>query len=110
MRTALFSLLFVVPIVQSQVVECPKFYPWPDTQVAEVPYQHKGTGFIAKAKLAGAGMYTGELNGKGEMQGSVGKLRAAGTSTIASRPASRNGWSASTAVAISPGGSSWIRR
>jgi uncharacterized protein YfiM (DUF2279 family) len=63
------------PAVHAQVIECPKFYPWQDTKLAEVPYQHKGQGFVAKAKLAGAGMYTGEINGRGELMGDSSKVK-----------------------------------
>lgn len=62
-------LSLVISRANAQAVECPTFYPWQDTPIAEVPYQHKGKGFIAKAELSGAGMYTGELNGRGELMG-----------------------------------------
>lgn len=74
MRALLLALL-VAPAVQAQVIECPKFYPWQDTKLAEVPHQHKGAGFVSKAKLSGAGMYTGELNGQGELMGDGKKVK-----------------------------------
>lgn len=74
MRGLLLACL-VAPSVQAQVIECPKFYPWQDTQLAEVPHQHKGQGFVAKAKLSGAGMYIGEVNGQGELMGDGKKVK-----------------------------------
>jgi hypothetical protein len=74
MRAALL-LLALPSVAAAQVIECPKFYPWQDTRISEVPYQHKGVGFIAKAKLSGAGMYEGELNGRGELQGDRRKVK-----------------------------------
>lgn len=75
MRRALLLWVALAPAAQAQVIECPKFYPWQDTPVAEVPYQHKGQGFVAKAKLSGAGMYAGELNGRGELMGDSKKVK-----------------------------------
>lgn len=66
---ALVLAALVAPAVQAQVVECPKFYPWQDTPLAEVPYRHRGQGFVARSVLRGAGMYTGEINGKAELVG-----------------------------------------
>jgi hypothetical protein len=75
MRAAALLLLILAPAAAAQVIECPKFYPWQDTELAEVPYQHKGKGFVAKTKLTGAGMYIGELNGQGELMGAGTKVR-----------------------------------
>lgn len=74
MRALLFACL-LAPAVHAQVIECPKFYPWQDTPLAEVPYQHKGKGIVAKAKLSGAAMYTGEMGGQGELQGDGRKVK-----------------------------------
>jgi hypothetical protein len=66
---ALLIACFITPTVWAQTVECPKFYPSEDTSLAEVPYQHKGKGIVAKGKLTGAGMYIGEPGGQGELRG-----------------------------------------
>lgn len=75
MKPALLLLLALAPAARAQVIECPKFYPWEDTPLAEVPHQHKGKGFVAKSALRGAGMYGGELRGQGELQGDAQKVR-----------------------------------
>jgi hypothetical protein len=69
MKACLLILLAVAPAVRAQVVECPKFYPWQDTVLAEVPYGHKGKGMVTKERLTGAGLTVGEFNGGGDMQG-----------------------------------------
>jgi hypothetical protein len=69
MRAALLFLLALAPQAHAQVVECPKFYPWEDTVLAEVPYRHQGKGVVAKGRLRGATAYTGEFNGQAELQG-----------------------------------------
>jgi hypothetical protein len=74
MRALLFACL-VAPAAHAQVIECPKFYPWQDTPIAEVPHQHKGKGFVAKTKLTGAGMYAGDINGQGELHGEEQKVK-----------------------------------
>lgn len=74
MRALLFACL-IAPVAHAQTIECPKFYPWQDTPLTEVPYQHKGKGVVAKAALSGAGMYTGELGGRGELQGDGKKVK-----------------------------------
>jgi hypothetical protein len=76
MKTLLLALLAVsTSTTYAQVIECPKFYPWQDTRLAEVPPQHKGTGLLAKSRLAGASMYTGELGGQAELQGDGKKVK-----------------------------------
>jgi hypothetical protein len=72
---ALVLAALVAPAVQAHVVECPKFYPWQDTPLAEVPYRHKGQGFVARSVLRGAVMYTGEINGKAELVGDARKMK-----------------------------------
>ena len=69
MRAALLVLLALAPQAYGQVVECPKFYPWEDTVLAEVPYRQEGKGVVAKGRLRGATAYTGEFNGQEELQG-----------------------------------------
>lgn len=72
---ALLLVCLIAPAAAAQVIECPKFYPWQDTQVAEVPYRHKGKGIVAKSKLSGAAMYVGEAGGTGELQGDTRKVK-----------------------------------
>jgi hypothetical protein len=69
MKTVLVVFLLVSGAARAEVVECPKFYPWQDTPLTEIPFQHKGKGIVAKARLSGAGMYVGDFNGEGELQG-----------------------------------------
>jgi hypothetical protein len=75
MKRLILVTLLLGSGVQAQIIECPKFYPWEDTPLAEVPHQHKGKGFIAKARLEGASMYTGAINGHGELQGDRNKVK-----------------------------------
>lgn len=63
MRVGLFLCLIFGPAAHAQVIECPKFYPWQDTVLSEVPEGHKGKGLVLKGRLAGAGMSEGEFNG-----------------------------------------------
>jgi hypothetical protein len=74
-RRALLLWAALAPAAHAQVVECPKFYPWQDTPLAEVPYQHRGQGFVAKSVLRGAVMYTGEINGKAALVGEPHKVK-----------------------------------
>jgi hypothetical protein len=69
MKTLFLIGLLVVPLVQARPIECPKFYPWEDSRLTEVPYQHNGTGIVSKSRLTGAGVFEGELNGRGERVG-----------------------------------------
>jgi len=75
MKAAAVLIVALAPAAHAQIIECPKFYPWQDTPIAEVPYQHAGKGFIARASLSGAGIYTGEINGQGEMHGDRRKVK-----------------------------------
>lgn len=77
MKMLLLALL-AAPAVHAQVTECPKFYPWEDTLLTEVPYQHTGKGLVAKSKLSGASVYAGEWNCKAELIGDSAKV-AGGT-------------------------------
>jgi hypothetical protein len=63
MRKFIFACLILAPSAQAQVFECPKFYPWQDTVMSEVPYQHRGKGIVQKAELSGAGAFLGDFNG-----------------------------------------------
>lgn len=69
MRKILLACLLPAAAVQAQVVECPKYYPWKDTVLSEVPSQHKGKGMVAQQPLTGAGLNVGEFNGGGDIQG-----------------------------------------
>lgn len=74
MRTLLVFLM-LAPAAHAQVIECPKFYPWQDTPISEVPYQHKGQGMLAKTKLSGAGVFTGDMGGNAELIGDRRQVR-----------------------------------
>lgn len=54
MKKLLFACLILTSTAQAQEVACPKFYPWEDTVLAEVPYRHEGKGVVAKEELSGA--------------------------------------------------------
>lgn len=54
MKKLLFPALLLAPMAQAHDVACPKFYPWEDTRLAEVPYRHQGVGIVAKSELTGA--------------------------------------------------------
>ena len=43
-------------------IACPKFYPWEDTVLAEVPYRHSGKGVVKKQELSGAVWMGGDFN------------------------------------------------
>lgn len=75
MNKLVFSSLLLSTAAQAQVVECPKFYPWQDTQLAEVPYQHNGKGIVKKRALSGASGFIGEFNNAGELQGDIRKVK-----------------------------------
>jgi hypothetical protein len=76
MKALVFALLAVsTSTTRAQVTECPRFYPWQDTRLAEVPPQHKGTGVLTKSRLASAAMYAGELGGQAELQGDRQKVK-----------------------------------
>ena len=54
MTKLLFACLILAPAAQAQEVSCPKFYPWQDTVLTEVPYRHNGKGVVPKQELSGA--------------------------------------------------------
>lgn len=60
--------------------------------MAEAPPQHRGAGFVAKTQLTSAGIYEGELNGRGELQGDGQKVKG--------------GWD--TRYGFAPGGDKWL--
>jgi hypothetical protein len=75
MKSLLLASILLASSAGAQVIECPKFYPWQDTPMTEVPFRHTGKGFVAKAKLSGAGMFTGEANGQEELIGDRTKVK-----------------------------------
>jgi hypothetical protein len=71
MKRLLFSCLLLGSTAQAQVFECPKFYPWQDTVLPEVPYKHNGKGVVAKRELTSASVMQDEFNKPwGELYGS----------------------------------------
>lgn len=75
MKRFLFFYLVFTSGAQAQEIPCPKFYPWDDTVLAEVPYQHNGKGVVAKQELSGANWMGGDFNDTfGEMAGGVEKV------------------------------------
>lgn len=64
MRYLLFACLVLASTAKAQEIECPKFYPWQDTVLAEVPYKHNGKGVVAKEELSGASAMGGDFNSK----------------------------------------------
>jgi hypothetical protein len=62
MKRLLFACALFSSAAQAQVYECPKFYPWQDTVLAEVPYQHNGKGIVAKRSLASASVMQDDFN------------------------------------------------
>jgi len=67
--------LILSPAVQAQVIECPKFYPWQDTPLAEVPLKHKGKGVVEKTRLDDATVTAGMVNGGSDLHGSIKKVK-----------------------------------
>jgi hypothetical protein len=76
MNKLLFLCLLFTGAAQAQEIVCPKFYPWEDTVLAEVPYQHTGKGVIKKQELSGANWMGGDFNDTfGEMAGGTDKVK-----------------------------------
>lgn len=74
-RLLLLALCFPLAAL-AEVVECPKFYPWEDTRLAEVPFGHSGMGNVVKSPLAGASMWEREPLSKGaELVGETKKFK-----------------------------------
>lgn len=71
----------------ADVIGCPKFYPWEDTALAEVPFGHSGMGNVVKSPLAGASIWERELLGKGvELVGETNKVRGGSDTKYAFGP------------------------
>jgi hypothetical protein len=76
MKKLLLLCLMFAAAAQAQEIVCPKFYPWEDTVLAEVPYQHTGKGVIKKQELSGANWMGGDFNDTfGEMAGGTDKVK-----------------------------------
>jgi hypothetical protein len=60
----LFACLALSSSAQAQEIACPKFYPWEDTVIAAVPYQHNGQGVVEKQELSGASAMGSSYNVK----------------------------------------------
>jgi hypothetical protein len=76
MKTLLPALALIASGASAEEISCPKFYPSRDTVLSEVPYQHKGKGFVSKQELSGANWMGGELGDtSGEMTGGVTKVK-----------------------------------
>ena len=77
MKAVILACLIVAPVTHAQVIECPKFYPWQDTVLAEVPHGHQGKGLVRKGQLIDAVLNEGEFNQRsfGELQGGRKNLK-----------------------------------
>jgi hypothetical protein len=76
MNKLLLACLILAPAAQAQEVSCPKFYPWQDTVLTEVPYRHVGKGVVPKQELSGASAMGSPYNAPHppiEFQGSTEK-------------------------------------
>lgn len=75
MKLLVFGCLLLASTTRAQTVECPKYYPWEDTAIAEIPYRHNGKGLVKRHRITGASAFIGEMNGAGELQGRRTDLR-----------------------------------
>jgi hypothetical protein len=76
MKRLLVACLLFSTGAQAQEISCPKFYPFEDTVLAEIPYRHSGKGVIKKQELSGANWMAGEFNDTfGEMIGAREKVK-----------------------------------
>jgi hypothetical protein len=78
MKKFQYAWLILASTAQAQEIECPKFYPWEDTVLAEVPYRHNGKGVVARAELTGASAMGSPYNFKPPIEfqgGPVNKVR-----------------------------------
>src|SRR5438067_6761356 len=76
MKRLLIVCLLFAPAAKAQEISCPKFYPWQDTVLPEVPYRHNGKGVLNKQELSGAYWMAGEFNDTfGEMVGEAVKVK-----------------------------------
>lgn len=69
MKRLLFILLCLPLAASATEVQCPKFYPWEDTLLAEVPYKHSGKGVVAREELSSASAMWGDFNTPAEYRG-----------------------------------------
>lgn len=76
MKRLFFVCVVFSTAAQAQEISCPKFYPFEDTALAEVPYQHSGKGILKKQELSGANWMGGDFNDTfGEMAGKRDKVK-----------------------------------
>jgi hypothetical protein len=76
MKRLLFICLLFSAAARAQEISCPKFYPWADTVLGEVPYQHSGKGVLKKQELSGANWMAGDFNDTlGEMIGDSTRVK-----------------------------------
>lgn len=68
MRRALLLLALAAP-AYAEVAECPKLYPAEMVPIDGAQRQRSNGGFVTRAALSGAGMFTGEIGGQGELAG-----------------------------------------
>lgn len=83
MKRLLLTLAIIAPCALAKDISCPKFYPSQDTALPEVPYLHKGKGFVPKQELSGANWMGGELGDtSGEMIGGVTRVKGGRDITV----------------------------
>lgn len=76
MKRLLLAFALIAPGASADEISCPKFYPWQDTVLPEVPYQHQGKGLVRKQELSGVNWMGGELGDtSGEMVGGVTQVK-----------------------------------
>jgi|AraplaDrversion2_2_1032049.scaffolds.fasta_scaffold00723_40 hypothetical protein len=76
MKRLLLVCLIFGTVAQAQEISCPKFYPFEDTVLGEVPYQHSGKGVLKRQELSGANWMAGDFNDTfGEMIGQSDKVK-----------------------------------
>jgi len=64
----LLGLALAAP-ARAEVAECPRFYPAQQLAIDGAQRPASSGGFVARAALSGAGMFTGEIGGQGELIG-----------------------------------------
>jgi hypothetical protein len=83
MRRVLLVCLLLGPAAQAQEIACPKFYPYEDTVISDVPSQHSGKGVLKKQELSGASWMAGDFNDSfGEMVGQGDKVKGGVNVTV----------------------------
>jgi hypothetical protein len=82
MRILLLACLILASTANAQEIECPKFYPWEDTVLAEVPYKHTGKGVVAREELSSASAMWGDFNNPAEFHGGPENKVKGGTDIV----------------------------